>query len=81
MEQKRYTEEQIAFASLRQADSGVPVADICRKMGVSEAWVIVGGESGPGARPMDLSWAQAIRDQCLEASVPFFLKQLGGVRR
>jgi len=36
MKQKRYTEEQIAFA-LRQADSGIPVAEICRKMGVSEA--------------------------------------------
>ncbi len=41
-------------------------------------WVIVGGESGPGARPMDLAWARAIRDQCLAAGVPFFLKQLGG---
>ena len=43
-------------------------------------WVVVGGESGPGARPMDLDWARAIRDQCAEANVPFFLKQLGGER-
>ena len=41
-------------------------------------WVIVGGESGPGCRPMDLDWAQDIRDQCLRADVPFFLKQFGG---
>jgi protein gp37 len=41
-------------------------------------WVIVGGESGPGARPMDLDWARGIRSQCWAAGVPFFLKQLGG---
>ena len=43
-------------------------------------WVIVGGESGPGARPMDLDWARSLRDQATAARVPFFLKQLGGVR-
>lgn len=41
-------------------------------------WVIVGGESGPQARPMDAEWVKAIRDQCLAASVPFFFKQWGG---
>jgi len=41
-------------------------------------WVIVGGESGPGARPMDPGWVQEIRDQCLDAHVPFFFKQWGG---
>lgn len=41
-------------------------------------WVIVGGESGPMARPMDLAWARTLRDQCAEAGVAFFLKQLGG---
>ncbi len=41
-------------------------------------WAIVGGESGPGARPMDPDWAREIRDQCAEDGVPFFLKQLGG---
>ena len=40
--------------------------------------VIVGGESGPGARPMDLDWARSIRDQCQAAGVPFFFKQVGG---
>jgi protein gp37 len=41
------------------------------------AWVIAGGESGPGARPMHPSWARAIRDQCMAARVPFFFKQWG----
>jgi protein gp37 len=42
-------------------------------------WVIVGGESGPGARPMDPEWARAIRDRCRARGVPFFFKQWGGV--
>ena len=41
-------------------------------------WLIVGGESGPGARPMDLDWARSLRDQAEDHQVPFFLKQLGG---
>jgi protein gp37 len=49
-------------------------------------WVIVGGESGHGARPMRLEWAREVRDQCVAAGVPFFFKQWGahdeqGVRR
>lgn len=44
-------------------------------------WVIVGGESGPGARPMEQAWARDIRDQCLHDRVPFFFKQWGGVRK
>ncbi|MFC1737609.1 DUF5131 family protein [Planctomycetota bacterium] len=44
-------------------------------------WVIVGGESGPGARPMKPEWAADIRDQCLAAKVPFFFKQWGGVNK
>lgn len=40
-------------------------------------WVIVGGESGPGARRMKPEWACAVRDQCVEAKVPFFFKQWG----
>jgi len=40
-------------------------------------WIIVGGESGPHARPMDPDWARAIRDQCAAAGVPFFFKQWG----
>lgn len=42
-----------------------------------KAWVVVGGESGPGARVMDPQWARALRDQCTESGVPFFFKQWG----
>ena len=42
-------------------------------------WVIVGGESGPGARPMDAEWVREIRDNCVDSNVPFFFKQWGGV--
>jgi len=41
-------------------------------------WVIVGGETGPGARPMHPDWVRSVRDQCQEAEVPFFFKQWGG---
>lgn len=44
-------------------------------------WVIVGGESGPGARPMEEQWVLEIRDRCLEQEVPFFFKQWGGVHK
>ncbi len=44
-------------------------------------WVIVGGESGPGARPMEAEWVCRIRSQCQKAGVPFFFKQWGGVRK
>jgi protein gp37 len=44
-------------------------------------WAIVGGESGHGARPLDKSWVIRLRDQCLQANVPFFFKQWGGVQK
>jgi protein gp37 len=44
-------------------------------------WVIVGGESGPGARRIDAEWVRSIRRQCEENQVPFFFKQWGGVRK
>ena len=43
-------------------------------------WVIVGGESGPGARDMDIRWARNLRDECHQYGVSYFLKQLGGVK-
>ena len=52
---------------LRRAD-GQPTID----------WVIAGGESGPGARPMDLGWVRGLRDQCQAAGLPLFFKQWGG---
>ena len=45
------------------------------------SWAIVGGESGPGARPMDEDWVLSLRDQCAASRVPFFFKQWGGVRK
>ena len=45
------------------------------------AWVIVGGESGPGARPVQKGWVRNIRRQCRQHNVPFFFKQWGGVRK
>jgi protein gp37 len=44
-------------------------------------WVIAGGESGPGARPMEKQWVRSIRDQCAARNVPFFFKQWGGVNK
>lgn len=44
-------------------------------------WIIVGGESGPGARPMEVEWVRSIRDKCLEQNVAFFFKQWGGVQK
>lgn len=44
-------------------------------------WMIVGGESGPGARPIKEEWVLSLRDQCRHAGIPFFFKQWGGVRK
>jgi len=44
-------------------------------------WAIVGGESGPGARPIEQAWVTDIRDQCLRVKVPFFFKQWGGTNK
>jgi len=44
-------------------------------------WMIVGGESGPGARPIEEKWVLSLRDQCRKERVPFFFKQWGGVRK
>jgi len=44
-------------------------------------WVIVGGESGPGSRPMEADWVRTIRDRCVDRGVPFFFKQWGGVNK
>jgi len=44
-------------------------------------WVIAGGESGPGSRPMEANWVRTIRDRCVSQGVPFFFKQWGGVQK
>jgi protein gp37 len=45
------------------------------------SWVIVGGESGPGARSMRAAWVRNIHEQCQHAKIPFFFKQWGGIRK
>ncbi len=72
----RQTGAQIKFLSLEPLLGPLP------NMNLKEIdWVIVGGESGPGARPMNPSWVTEIRDQCLTAQVPFFFKQWGGTNK
>ncbi len=44
-------------------------------------WIIVGGDSGPGARPIEAKWVKEIRKQCRVAGVPFFFRQWGGVQK
>jgi protein gp37 len=72
----RETPAAVRFLSLEPLLGHIP-AVILRDMD----WVIVGGESGPGARPMDAQWVRDIRDDCEAMSIPFFFKQWGGVRK
>lgn len=59
-----------------------PLLEDLREINLDKiSWVIVGGESGPGARPMRTEWALSVRDQCRRAGVAFFFKQWGGVRK
>lgn len=75
------------IAHLREAPAGARFLSIEPLLGpVGELdltgidWVIVGGESGPRARPMDPEWPRSVRDQCVEQGVRFFFKQWGGLR-
>ena len=61
------------FLSLEPLLSPLPSLDLA---GID--WVIVGGESGPGYRPLDLGWVREIRDRCVELGIAFFFKQVGG---
>jgi len=72
----RQTSARIKFLSLEPLLGSLTDLDLQRI-----DWVIAGGESGPGARPMQESWVVEIRNQCLDASVPFFFKQWGGVNK
>jgi protein gp37 len=72
----RHTGAAIKFLSLEPLLGPLPNLDLT---GID--WVIVGGESGPGARPMHPEWVTDIRDQCASAGVPFFFKQWGGVNK
>jgi len=72
----RRTNARVKFLSLEPLLGSLPNLDL-RDID----WVIVGGESGPGARPLKEEWVIDIRDQCLEKEIPFFFKQWGGVNR
>ncbi len=72
----RKTGAHVKFVSFEPLLGPIPEIDF-----TSIDWIIVGGESGPGARPMRREWVVDIRDQCARASVPFFFKQWGGTRK
>ncbi len=72
----RETEARVKFVSFEPLLGPVAGVDLS---GID--WVIVGGESGPGARPMEPQWAEDIRDQCLKERIPFFFKQWGGTNK
>lgn len=72
----RNTHASIKFLSLEPLLGPLPNLDLA---GID--WVIVGGESGPRSRPIQPDWVRDIRDQCLQAEVPFFFKQWGGTNK
>lgn len=72
----RGTGARVKFLSCEPLIGALPGLDLA---GID--WVIVGGESGPGARRMEPAWVADIRDQCRAAKVPFFFKQWGGVNK
>ena len=74
MDWLKATSAKTKFLSLEPLLGPLPSLDLS---GID--WAIVGGESGPGARPMEADWARQIRDNCVANEVPFFFKQWGGV--
>ncbi len=70
----RATEAAVKFLSLEPLIGPLSRLDLNRI-----GWVIVGGESGPRARPIESRWVREIRDNCLDHDIPFFFKQWGGV--
>ena len=72
----RYTGANIKFLSLEPLLSDIGKLNLD---GID--WVIVGGESGPGARPIKIEWVRNIRVQCIDRNVPFFFKQWGGINK
>jgi len=76
IENLRRTDAHFKFLSLEPLLGPLPNLDL---NGID--WVIVGGESGPGSRPMLKDWVIDIRDQCIRTEIPFFFKQWGGVNK
>jgi protein gp37 len=76
IEHLRQTRAQVKFLSLE------PLLGPLQRLNMRDInWVIVGGESGPGARLIKEEWVKEIRDQCLITKVPFFFKQWGGIHK
>jgi protein gp37 len=76
IDELRRVPARVRFLSIEPLLGPIPDLDLERIH-----WVIVGGESGPGARPMAERWVLDIRDRCVEEQVPFFFKQWGGVNK
>lgn len=76
VEDLRHSNAKVKFLSLEPLLGPIPNLELD---GID--WVIVGGESGPKARPIDAVWVGEIRDQCLASKIPFFFKQWGGVNK
>ena len=72
----RHSQAYIRFLSLEPLLSPLKELDL-----ENIDWVIVGGESGPRARPMKIDWVREIRDHCQASNTPFFFKQWGGPRK
>ena len=72
----RQTNAAIKFLSIEPLLGPLPNVDL---RGID--WVIVGGESGPGSRPMKEEWVMEIKNECLKNKIPFFFKQWGGVNK
>ena len=75
IEDLRRTTARVKFVSIEPLLGALPNLDL---KGIN--WVIVGGESGPGARPMNPAWVNGIRSTCQRSGVPFFFKQWGHIR-
>ena len=75
VEHLRNAQAGVRFLSIEPLIDAVGAIDL-----VGIDWVIAGGESGPGARPVTLEWLRDVRDQCIRQDVAFFFKQWGGVR-
>ena len=76
VDELRHVPASVRFLSIEPLLESLPDLNL---IGID--WVIVGGESGPGARPVKPEWVLAIRDECVESTIPIFFKQWGGVRK
>ena len=76
IDQLRQTDAKVKFLSLEPLLCPISSINL-----LNIDWVIVGGESGPGSRPIKEEWVKNIRDQCLNSNIPFFFKQWGGVNK